>query len=148
MKFTENSIFKLSVILVTCLTMMVAAGGRMTATSLVWAQSLSGEFSHVSNQARDAYLIYLPMVMMSVKEEEPPDEPPMTTLYVKNSTGGKLCYEVRNTGVGKKCFSSGQHFYGEFPSGTYTYYASAICGSITERKYFNSGEIIHEFWCQ
>jgi hypothetical protein len=73
--------------------------------------------------------------------------PPSAEVYVKNDTGGKLCYEVRDTGIGEKCFSSGTHFYGTFPSGTYTWHASARCGSASGSRYYGAGEFIHRFWC-
>jgi hypothetical protein len=69
-------------------------------------------------------------------------------VYVDNDTGGTFCYEVRGTGIGEKCFSSGVHYYGSFPPGTYTYHASAWCGSITKSRYYDSGEWTHEFWCE
>ncbi len=74
--------------------------------------------------------------------------PPTATVYVENNTGGELCYEVYDTGIGRKCFSSGTHFYGRFPSGTYTYRVSARCGSLTEEEYYPAGDSTHEFWCQ
>jgi len=74
--------------------------------------------------------------------------PPRAEVYVENNTGGTLCYEVYGTGIGERCYSSGTHFYGSFPSGTYTYRASAWCGSIEESKYFPAGEVTHQFWCQ
>ena len=55
--------------------------------------------------------------------------PPMSDLYVWNDTGDNLCLEVYNTGIGQKCWSSGgEHYYGSFPVGTYTYRATG-CGS-------------------
>lgn len=74
--------------------------------------------------------------------------PPSVESYVKNDTGNTLCYEVIGTGIGQKCFSSGTHYYGKFPSGTYNYRASAWCGSISESYYYSPGEFIHEFWCE
>ena len=74
--------------------------------------------------------------------------PPMAEVYVQNDTGGQLCYEVDGTGVGKKCFSSGRHYYGSFPSGTYTWHASARCGSASGSRYYQPGEFIHQFWCE
>lgn len=74
--------------------------------------------------------------------------PPMAEVYVKNDTGGSLCYEVYNTGIGRKCFSSGTHFYGSFPSGTYSWRASAWCGTDSGSRYYGPEEYIHRFWCQ
>jgi hypothetical protein len=74
--------------------------------------------------------------------------PPMAEVYVKNDTGGELCFRIDNTGIGQKCFSSGTHLYGTFPSGTYTWYASAWCGSISGSEYYEPGVFTHEFWCE
>jgi hypothetical protein len=74
--------------------------------------------------------------------------PPAVDVYVENNTGGTLCYEVDDTGIGRKCFSSGTHFYGSFPSGTYTWHASAPCGSDSGTEYYGPGEYFHEFWCE
>jgi hypothetical protein len=72
---------------------------------------------------------------------------PQSIVYVNNRTGGQLCYEVNNTGIGRKCFSSGTHYYGTFPVGTYSWRASARCGSASGSRYYSSGEWTHEFWC-
>ena len=74
--------------------------------------------------------------------------PPMAEVYVKNDTGGSLCYEVYDTGIGQKCFSSGTHYYGSFPSGTYKWRASAWCGTDSGSRYYGPEEYIHRFWCQ
>jgi hypothetical protein len=73
---------------------------------------------------------------------------PMAEVYVKNETGGELCFEVYDTGIGKKCFPSGTHFYGRFPSGTYNYRASAWCGSKNGSDLYSPGEFTHQFWCE
>lgn len=74
-------------------------------------------------------------------------EPPLAKVYVQNDLGVTLCYEVLNTGIGKKCFSSGKHFYGSFSAGTYTFHATATgYYPIKESKYFPAGELIHEFY--
>jgi hypothetical protein len=73
--------------------------------------------------------------------------PPSCSLSIENNTGGKLCYKVDGTGIGEKCFSSGTHFYGSFPAGTYHWSASARCGKASGSKYFSSGSQVHEFWC-
>jgi len=72
---------------------------------------------------------------------------PMATVYVQNNTGGELCYEVFDTGIGLQCFGAGENFYGLFPSDTYDYYASARCGYETG-SYVYDGEMVHEFWCK
>ena len=71
----------------------------------------------------------------------------MATVYVQNNTGGELCYEVYDTGIGLQCYGASEHFYGIFPSGTYEYYASARCGYDTG-SYVYDGEMVHEFWCK
>jgi len=73
--------------------------------------------------------------------------PSLTQVYVNNETGDTLCYEVYGTGIGEKCFSSGEHHYGNFESGTYTWHVSAWCGSATESSFYPVGEFIHRFWC-
>jgi hypothetical protein len=73
---------------------------------------------------------------------------PMVDVNVENNTGGELCYEVFDTGIGRKCFPSGRHFYGRFPAGTYSYHASARCGSISESNLYAPGDFIHTFWCE
>jgi hypothetical protein len=73
--------------------------------------------------------------------------PPMSQVYVQNDTGGTLCYEVHNTGIGRRCFSSGTHYYGSFPAGTYSWSASAPCGSASGTRYYSSGTNVHRFWC-
>ncbi len=73
--------------------------------------------------------------------------PPRSEVYVQNDTGGKLCYEVYGTGIGERCFSSGRHFYGSFPSGTYRWHASARCGSASGSEYYPAREFVHRFWC-
>jgi hypothetical protein len=74
--------------------------------------------------------------------------PPMAEVSVENDTGGQLCYQVDNTGIGQKCFSSGTHYYGTFPAGTYTWRASANCGSASGSRNYEPGVYTHRFWCQ
>ena len=74
--------------------------------------------------------------------------PPTADVSVENNTGGTLCYEVDGTGIGRKCFGSGISFYGSFPSGTYTWHASAPCGTASGTEYYEPGEFVHEFWCE
>jgi hypothetical protein len=73
--------------------------------------------------------------------------PPRCLNYVDNDTGGTLEYEVKNTGIGKKSFSGGVHYYGSFPAGTYTYCAKARCGSNCWTDYFPVGEVTITFRC-
>jgi hypothetical protein len=74
--------------------------------------------------------------------------PPMSEVYVENGTGSQLCYTVENTGIGQKCFPIGTHYYGTFPSGSYTYRASASCGTDSGTIYFEPGIFTHRFWCE
>jgi hypothetical protein len=76
-----------------------------------------------------------------------PPTPKLARVYVDNDTGGQLCYEVLDTGVGEKCFPVGEHHYGNFAPGTYSWKASARCGSLSGSRYFSSGEWTHRFWC-
>lgn len=95
--------------------------------------------------------VYLPLVLRSYPAAPPPTPttPPssLSEVYVNNETGDQLCYEVYTTGIGEKCFSSGVHHYGDFPAGTYTFHASAVCGSLTESQYYGPGPFTHRFWC-
>lgn len=90
--------------------------------------------------------VHLPLI---AKQPTPtPTPPPQCKLYVKNSTGGRLCYQVKNSGIGEKCYSSsGTHYYGAFPPGTYSWKATARCGSISDSRYYSSGSWTHEFQC-
>jgi hypothetical protein len=73
--------------------------------------------------------------------------PPMSVLSVQNDTGGQLCYEVYGTGIGQRCYSSGTYYYGTFPAGTYSWQASARCGSASGSRYYAPGTYYHRFWC-
>ena len=93
--------------------------------------------------------LHLPLVL---KQPTPtptstPTPPPQCELYVKNNTGGELCYEVYGTGIGRRCYSSGTHYYGTFPAGTYSWHATAWCGSASGSRYYSSGTWTHDFWC-
>ncbi len=76
-----------------------------------------------------------------------PTSPPYANVYVNNRTGGELCYEVRNTGIGRRCFASGVHHYGDFLAGVYSWRASARCGSASGSEYYSAGYQEHNFWC-
>ncbi len=74
--------------------------------------------------------------------------PPQSNAYVSNDTGCTLCFEVFDTGIGQKCFSSaGDHFYGSFPVGNYKWTASACCGSMSDTEYFGS-TWSYRFFCR
>ena len=112
--------------------------------------------THVSSPANDieatvttTVSAYLPFV---AKQPTPTPTPTPTPLpkckvYVKNNTGGELCYEVYGTGIGRKCYSSGTYYYGTFLAGTYSWHATAWCGSASGTRYYSSGSWTHEFWC-
>jgi hypothetical protein len=73
--------------------------------------------------------------------------PPQSNAYVDNDTGCTLCFEVFDTGIGQKCFSSaGDQFYGSFPVGNYRWAASACCGSMNDSDYFGS-TWSYRFYC-
>lgn len=86
---------------------------------------------------------YLPVV----RRDPTPTPIPQSSVYVENDTGGQLCYEIYGSGIGRKCFSSGTHHYGSFPTGTYSWHASARCGSDGGTRYYSSGTWVHRFWC-
>jgi len=111
-------------------------------------------FSSAANGTRVAdftptVFVHLPLV---IKQPTPTPTPtptpiPQCKLYVENNTGGELCYEVYGTGIGRKCCSAGTHYYGTFLPGTYSWHATARCGSASGTRYYSSGPWIHEFWC-
>jgi len=70
----------------------------------------------------------------------------LAIMYIQNDTGGQLCYEIYGSGIGQKCYSSGLNYYGAFPVGTYSWHASARCGSADGTRYY-SGTWTHKFWC-
>ena len=73
--------------------------------------------------------------------------PPATNVYVQNDTAGTLCYEIPGSGQGERCLWLGTSFYGSFASGTYSWRASAWCGTSTGTTYFAPGDYYHRFWC-
>jgi hypothetical protein len=75
--------------------------------------------------------------------------PPQTDVWIGNSTGGELCLEVYDSGIGKRCWSSsGDHFYGSFPVGTYRYKVKGWCGTDEDTEYFSEGyEYIGDYEC-
>jgi hypothetical protein len=89
------------------------------------------------------FTVYLPMAINDF-----PYVPPPAEVYVENNTGSQLCYTVDDTGIGEKCFPPGTHYYGTFPPGTYTWYASASCGSGSGTEFYESGIFTHTFWCE
>ena len=86
----------------------------------------------------------------SVVVQPPTPTPwPRTCMYVVNDTGCTVCYEVKGTGFGKKCYaSSGTHFYGCFSVGRYSSSASACCGSRSETLDFPAGNWQIAFSCR
>lgn len=97
-------------------------------------------YIHATSQTTQTWYVYLPLVMNSW--------PPQSKVYVVNNTGGQLCYEIYGTGIGQKCYSPGTYYYGAFAPGTYSWYASARCGSISGTRDYRSGiETRHTFWC-
>jgi hypothetical protein len=73
--------------------------------------------------------------------------PPRSNVYIENDTGCTLCFEVFDTGIGQKCFSTaGSIFYGSFTVGNYRWAASACCGSMSDSDYFGS-TWSYSFYC-
>lgn len=117
----------------------------------VFALSTSAE-RHVSAQLAEGtptLWVYLPLMRLdpTPTATPTPTPPPKCMVYVQNDTGGQLCYEVYNTGIGRKCFSGGRHLYGSFPRGSYKWHASARCGSADGTKTYPAGTYTHRFWC-
>ncbi len=73
--------------------------------------------------------------------------PSSATVYVRNNTGGTLCYEIKNTGIGQKCFGGGDSLYGSFSPGTYAWTVSAVCGNASGTANFPAGTWLHSFTC-
>jgi hypothetical protein len=89
--------------------------------------------------------VNLPLVM---RGWPPPTPTPVPAIVmVDNDTGGQLCYEIMDTGIGEKCFPVGVYTYGSFPPGTYQWKVSARCGTKGDTMYFNTGVWTHRFWC-
>lgn len=100
-----------------------------------------------SAQAADitpTVFLYFPMV----SRYPTPTPIPRARVYVDNNTGGRLCFKIKKTGIGERCFSSGRHYYGSFPVGTYTWHASARCGSASDTKYYGEGTWVQAFECR
>lgn len=89
--------------------------------------------------------VNLPLVMRGWPPPTPTPRPAIVN--VDNDTGGQLCYEIMDTGIGEKCFPVGVYTYGSFPPGTYDWKASARCGTASGTRNFSAGEWTHHFWC-
>ena len=109
---------------------------------------------------RANYKSYLPLILFFEAPPEPtPTQPPSpkpttkpptatTTVYVNNQLGENLRYEILNTGIGRKTIPPGKHLYGSFPSGSYTYVASAAGQTISDKINFTPGVYDHSFYWQ
>ncbi len=88
--------------------------------------------------------IYLPLVPL----DPSPTPIPMAYFNVTNNTGGQLCVDVKNSGIGPQCTSGSTLVYGPFPAGTYDYsVSSSRCGSKTYNRYFAPGNNTESFKC-
>lgn len=75
-------------------------------------------------------------------------KPPAATVYVDNRTGGQLCYELKDTGIGEKCYDGGGvSLYGTVAPGAYTWAARARCGTDSGSVTFPPGDSVHWFAC-
>ena len=95
---------------------------------------------------------FLPIIMHQIPPTFTPTPtatatPALANVYIENDTGGRLCYEVVNSGIGRKCSSEANFFYGSFQPGTYTWKASARCGSASGTSSYPSGDTEHRFFC-
>ncbi len=73
---------------------------------------------------------------------------PECDLYIDNQTGGRLCYTVNGTGIGKTCWTtSGTHFYGSFPRGTYSYSVTGCGTSDSGSRYYPAGYLEIMYYC-
>ena len=73
--------------------------------------------------------------------------PNVATLYIRNSTGDQICFEVYGSGIGQKCFGGGDSLYGSFSPGTYSWRVTGSCGSLDGSNYFPKGDSLLEFYC-
>lgn len=71
--------------------------------------------------------------------------PDPACLYINNNTGGNITFQIN--GMESKTMPTGQNLYKCFSPGSYSYSASARCGSLTGSRYFSAGTNIIEFWC-
>ncbi len=71
----------------------------------------------------------------------------LTTLYIRNSTGDQICFEVYGSGIGQKCFGGGDSLYGSFTPGTYSWRVTGSCGGLDGSDYFPKGDSVLEFYC-
>ena len=74
--------------------------------------------------------------------------PPTCLLNIENITGGSLCIEIFGTGQGRKCYENGTYFYGSFKADIYSFFVTAICGSLDSSLYFPEGDFTLSFYCR
>ncbi len=75
---------------------------------------------------------------------------PVTNLQVRNETGGTLCFEVLEAGIGERCWQRGwtdYNYYGTFPAGTYNWVASMWCGTLDVTYKFPPQDWYFRIWC-
>lgn len=81
-----------------------------------------------------AQIYHLPLVF---------SPPGIATLYIVNQTGGTLCFEVLNSGIGQKCVTNGdKKLYGTFTAGTYDWKATAnaCSGTVSGKDTYIPGD--------
>jgi tetratricopeptide (TPR) repeat protein len=74
--------------------------------------------------------------------------PSVCNLYIKNSTGEVMYYEVFGTGIGQKTIAAGDKiYYGSFPAGSFSYYVSGVCGAHSGYRNFPAGDYTLDYVC-
>jgi hypothetical protein len=66
-------------------------------------------------------------------------------LYINNLTGSTMTFQIY--GMAAKSMPTSTNLYDCFPAGTYTYRATASCGSLTDTDYFPVGSSTLTFRC-
>jgi hypothetical protein len=112
---------------------------------LIGVSLAAGNKDANASESLDQGEVNLPLVMKGWPPPTPTPRP--AVVRVDNDTGGQLCYEIMDTGIGEKCFPVGVYLYGSFTPGTYNWKATARCGTASGTRNFLAGEWTHQFWC-
>lgn len=112
---------------------------------LIGASLAAGNKDANASESLDQGEVNLPLVMKGWPPPTPTPRPAVVS--VDNDTGGQLCYQIMDTGIGEKCFPVGVYLYGSFTPGTYDWKATARCGTASGTRNFSAGAWIHQFRC-